>query len=84
VALVERRPGVELTVAELERHARTLTSYMRPRLWIVLEPGSLPLNRVGKPDTLRAHQMAREEVARLRAEGLWDAKGKRLQRSRTR
>ena len=73
VALVEKRPGAELIAKELDRHARTLAPYMRPRHWIILEPGQMPLNRIGKPDYVRAKEMAREEIARLRAGGGWDS-----------
>lgn len=73
VALVEKRPGVELNLQELDRHARSLASYMRPRHWIVLEPRQMPLNRVIKPDYLRALEMARQEIAQLRARGEWDS-----------
>jgi len=73
VAVVERRAGVELTAQELDRHARTLPTYMRPRHWIVIEPGQMPLNRVGKPDHLRVQEMANAAIAALRAEGGWDA-----------
>lgn len=73
VAVVEKRPGAELSLAELERHARALTAYMRPRHWIILEAGEMPLNRVVKPDYLRAQEMARQEIAQLRARGEWDA-----------
>jgi fatty-acyl-CoA synthase len=73
VALVEKRPGVGLSLQELDRHARSLPAYMRPRHWIVLESGSLPLNRIAKPDYLRAQQMARQEIAQLRVRGEWDS-----------
>ena len=73
VAVVEKRPGVELSRKELDRHARSLPSYMRPRHWIILEPGQMPLNRVAKPDYLRAQEMARQEIAQLRARGEWDS-----------
>jgi acyl-CoA synthetase (AMP-forming)/AMP-acid ligase II len=73
VAVVEKRPGVEVTLQELDRHARSLASYMRPRHWIVLEPGQMPLNRVVKPDTLRIVEMAQAAVAELRARGGWDS-----------
>ncbi len=73
VAVVEKRPGVELSRPELERQARGLASYMRPRHWIILEAGQMPLNRVVKPDYKRAQEMAREEIAGLRARGEWDA-----------
>jgi hypothetical protein len=45
---------------------------MRPRHWIILEAGQMPLNRVVKPDYLRAQEMARQEIAVLRARGEWD------------
>jgi fatty-acyl-CoA synthase len=73
VALVEKKPGVELSLNELERHARSLPAYMRPRHWIVLESGALPLNRIAKPDYLRAQEMARREIEQLRARGGWDS-----------
>jgi len=72
VALVEKKPEVELNCQELDRHARSLPSYMRPRHWIILEPGQMPLNRVAKPDYLRAQEIARHEIAQLRARGEWD------------
>jgi acyl-CoA synthetase (AMP-forming)/AMP-acid ligase II len=72
VALVEKKPDVELSRSELDRHARGLASYMRPRHWIILEAGQMPLNRVVKPDYLRAQEMARQEIAVLRARGEWD------------
>jgi acyl-CoA synthetase (AMP-forming)/AMP-acid ligase II len=72
VAVVEKKPGVEVSLQELDRHARSLASYMRPRLWILLDSAQMPLNRVGKPDYLRAQEMARQQIAELRARGEWD------------
>jgi hypothetical protein len=46
---------------------------MRPRHWIILEAGQMPLNRVGKPDYVRAQEMARQEIAALRERGEWDS-----------
>jgi fatty-acyl-CoA synthase len=73
VAVVEKRPEVEVSRQELDRHARSLPSYMRPRHWIILEAGQMPLNRVVKPDYVRAQEMARQEIAELRARGEWDS-----------
>jgi len=73
VALVEKRPGVELSIQELDRHARSLPSYMRPRHWMLVEPGQLPLNRLAKPDYLRAQELARKQIEQLRAQGQWDS-----------
>jgi acyl-CoA synthetase (AMP-forming)/AMP-acid ligase II len=73
VAVVEKHAGAELTRQELDRHARSLPSYMRPRHWILLEPGQMPLNRIVKPDYLRAQEMAHREIAEMRARGEWDS-----------
>jgi fatty-acyl-CoA synthase len=72
VVFVEIKPAVEVTIAELKRHARDMASYMRPFHYVLLDAGQLPLNRVGKIDYLRLSAMAREEVDRLRSSGRWD------------
>jgi acyl-CoA synthetase (AMP-forming)/AMP-acid ligase II len=69
VAFVEKLPGASITAAELRKHARGLTSYMRPLHYVVLEPGTMPLNRSAKVDVVRLQQLAREEVEKLRARG---------------
>jgi acyl-CoA synthetase (AMP-forming)/AMP-acid ligase II len=73
VAVVERKPDADLGSPELERHARSLAPYMRPRHWIILEPGQMPLNRVVKPDHTRVLELATAAIAELRASGKWDA-----------
>jgi acyl-CoA synthetase (AMP-forming)/AMP-acid ligase II len=73
VAVVEKKAGVELSSRELDRHARELPTYMRPRHWIILEAGQIPLNRIAKPDYACAQEMAREEIAELRVRGEWDS-----------
>ncbi|HSW50096.1 MAG TPA: fatty acid--CoA ligase family protein, partial [Bryobacteraceae bacterium] len=65
VAFVEKKPGIELTPAELRNHAKGMASYMRPLHYVVLEPGGLPLNRAAKSDYLSLSEMARAEAARL-------------------
>jgi acyl-CoA synthetase (AMP-forming)/AMP-acid ligase II len=65
VAFVEKKPGVELTPAELRGHAKGMASYMRPLHYVILEPGAMPLNRAAKSDYLRLSQMARAERDRL-------------------
>lgn len=72
VAVVEKKPGGEPTPRELDKCARSLPSYMRPRHWMILEPGQIPLNRMGKPDYRRVKELAGEEIERLRAQGGWD------------
>jgi acyl-CoA synthetase (AMP-forming)/AMP-acid ligase II len=63
----------QLTEADLRKHARHLPGYMRPLHYVLLAPGSMPLNRVAKVDVLRLQQMAADEVAGLRSRGKWDA-----------
>ena len=72
IAFVEKRPGADLTEAALRKHARSLTAYMRPLHYVILEPGAMPLNRTAKVDVVRLQELAKEEVARLRARGRWD------------
>lgn len=59
VAFVEKKPGTELNVPTLERHARGLASYMRPRSYVLLEAGEMPLNRVAKPDYMILREKAK-------------------------
>jgi acyl-CoA synthetase (AMP-forming)/AMP-acid ligase II len=72
IAFVEKRPGADLTEVALRKHARSLTAYMRPLHYVILEPGAMPLNRTAKVDVVRLQKLAKEEVARLRARGRWD------------
>ena len=72
IAFVEKRPGTDVGEAELRKHARSLTSYMRPLHYVVLEPGAMPLNRTAKVDIARLRELAAEEVRKLRERGRWD------------
>ena len=45
---------------------------MRPSHVELLEPGTLPLNRVAKTDYMVLRERAKEIVAALRAKGKWD------------
>lgn len=71
VAFVECKPETELTIQLLEKHARTLATYMRPRHYVILKSGEMPLNRVAKADYLQLKARARREVEELRIQGLW-------------
>jgi acyl-CoA synthetase (AMP-forming)/AMP-acid ligase II len=72
VAFVEKKPGVELSLPTLEKHARKLASYMRPRHYVLLEAGRVPLNRAAKADYVGLLEMAKREIEVLRAKGKWD------------
>ncbi len=72
VLFVEKKPGADLAAAELKRHARAAAGYMRPLHYVILEPGQMPLNRVGKIDYVRLAELALGETARLCAERKWD------------
>jgi acyl-CoA synthetase (AMP-forming)/AMP-acid ligase II len=75
VAFVEKKPGAELSIPMLEKHARTLASYMRPRHYVLLEAGQMPLNRAAKADYVRLLETAKREIEVLRAKGKWDRTG---------
>jgi acyl-CoA synthetase (AMP-forming)/AMP-acid ligase II len=64
VAFVERKADAELTTQMLERHARGLASYMRPRSYVVVNAGEIPLNRVAKADYMMLREKAKEAIGR--------------------
>jgi len=73
VAFVEKKPGAELTVKELEAHAKEhLPAYMRPLHYEIVEAGQFPLNRVAKTDYVLLSEKAKAIVEELRAQGGWD------------
>ncbi len=72
VAFVEKKSSATLTMQMLEKHARGLASYMRPRHYVLLEAGKMPLNRASKANYLVLQDLARREVEALRSNGLWD------------
>jgi acyl-CoA synthetase (AMP-forming)/AMP-acid ligase II len=72
IAFVEKRAGAEITEVELRKHARAMTSYMRPLHYVILEPGTMPLNRTAKVDVVTLQEMAADEVRLLRERGRWD------------
>jgi fatty-acyl-CoA synthase len=72
VAFVEKKPGAELSVPILQKHARKLASYMRPRHYVLLEAGRVPLNRAAKPDYVGLLEIAKREIEVLRTKGKWD------------
>jgi fatty-acyl-CoA synthase len=72
VLFVAPKAGVELSRERLQRHAQGIASYMRPEHYVLLEAGSLPLNRTGKTDYHQLKQLAAAEVERLRSLGAWD------------
>ncbi|HPQ71836.1 MAG TPA: class I adenylate-forming enzyme family protein [bacterium] len=72
ILFVEQKPGANLTVADLEEHAKGIAAYMRPAHYVILNPGEFPLNRVAKTDYVLLKKQAKDEVDKLRKEGGWD------------
>ena len=60
VAFLERNPDAELTTQMLEKHARGLASYMRPRSYVIVNAGEIPLNRVAKADYMLLRERAKK------------------------
>ena len=74
VLFVECAPGRTVTAEQVMEACAKVASYARPSHVEVVPAGALPLNRVAKTDYLALRERAREIVARLRAEGGWDAR----------
>ncbi len=72
VLFVEPKPGAEVRIEDLDHHAKGIASYMRPSHYVILEPGSLPLNRVAKTDYVKLKECAMKEIEQLRSSGGWD------------
>ena len=73
VLFIERKPDAVLDRATLDAHAKGIAAYMRPLHYVILEPGTFPLNRVAKTDYVELAARARQEIEQLRAENGWDA-----------
>ena len=72
VLFIELKPDANLTQAQLNAHARNIAGYMRPSHYVILEPGTFPLNRVSKTDYVQLGELANQEVETLRSQGGWD------------
>lgn len=72
LAFIEKRPGTELTIEELNEHAMGLPSYMRPLNYVVTEMNSLPLSCFGKIDYIKLREIGEKVVEGLRSKGGWD------------
>ncbi len=73
VLFIERKPDAVLDRATLDAHAKGIAAYMRPLHYVILEPGTFPLNRVAKTDYVELAARARQEIEQLRVENGWDA-----------
>lgn len=72
VLFVEKKAGATLTLADLEEHAKSVAGYMRPSLYIILEAGQMPLNRVAKTDYVELKNQAKKKIEEERGAGRWD------------
>jgi acyl-CoA synthetase (AMP-forming)/AMP-acid ligase II len=72
VLYIELKPGMRLDRATLDHHAKGIAGYMRPSHYVLLEPGTFPLNRISKTDYVKLSELAKAEVETLRAAGGWD------------
>ncbi|MCB1152380.1 MAG: acyl--CoA ligase [Deltaproteobacteria bacterium] len=73
VCFVEKKPGASLSIEDLQAHAKDIAAYMRPSLYIILENGTFPLNRVAKTDYVVLKDTAKDAVETARKTGGWDA-----------
>jgi acyl-CoA synthetase (AMP-forming)/AMP-acid ligase II len=73
IAFVEPVEGVTLTVEEVMAACQDISAYSRPSHVEILPAGQFPLNRVAKTDYMSLKDAAQAVIARLRAQGGWDA-----------
>lgn len=73
VLFVETKTSGCIDAAQLAEHAKEIAGYMRPSHYILLEPGTFPLNRVAKTDYVHLGELAKQEIENLRSNGGWDA-----------
>lgn len=73
VLFVEKKPDADLDERHLQEHAKGIAGYMRPSHYVILDPGTLPLNRSVKTDYVTLKSRALEITESLRAAGAWDA-----------
>jgi fatty-acyl-CoA synthase len=72
VLFIELTPDANLTREKLDAHAKSIAGYMRPSHYVMLAPGTFPLNRVSKTDYVQLAELAKQEVETLRGQGGWD------------
>jgi fatty-acyl-CoA synthase len=72
IAFVEKKPDIFLEADEIFEVCKEIASFKRPSHVEILEPQSMPLNRVAKTDYMVLKTRAAELVEQLRGKGLWD------------
>jgi len=72
MAFVELAPGCSITPEEVIESCNDISSYSRPLYAVILEPGSMPLNRVAKVDYMDLKNKAIKIIDELRDKGEWD------------
>lgn len=74
MAFVEKAtPDTELKEEDLDEAAQGMAAYKRPSHYEIMEPQTIPLNRIAKTDYVALREKAKEIIEDLRAEGKWDA-----------
>ena len=72
IAFVEPVAGAKITPEEVMGMCDDISSYSRPSHVSILEPGTMPLNRVAKVDFMELKQRGLKIVEELRKTNSWD------------
>ncbi|MBN1829031.1 MAG: acyl--CoA ligase [Deltaproteobacteria bacterium] len=72
MTFIERTEGSSVTVEDVIASCKDISSYSRPSHVVLLDAGTLPLNRVAKTDYMELKRRARAVIDDLRKEGKWD------------
>ena len=72
ITFVEPIAGAAITPEEVMKACDDISSYSRPSHVVILEPGTMPLNRVAKVDLMELKKKATQIVEELKKTGSWD------------
>jgi acyl-CoA synthetase (AMP-forming)/AMP-acid ligase II len=72
IAFAESAPGAKITAEEVMKACDDISSYSRPLHVEILEPGTMPLNRVAKVDLMELKNKSAQIVEELRKTNGWD------------
>ena len=72
IAFVEPKKGASISSTDVLNVAKGMASYKRPNHVEIIEPESMPLNRVNKTDYMNLKDRTSAIIKKLRNDGKWD------------
>ncbi|MHA1585267.1 MAG: class I adenylate-forming enzyme family protein [Promethearchaeota archaeon] len=72
IAFIEPKKGASISSTDVLNVAKGMASYKRPNHVEIIEPESMPLNRVNKTDYMNLKDRTSAIIKKLRNDGKWD------------